>query len=116
MAATIAWEVSGVWGLVVCTIDNVKCLAGRVDPGVGTNSPYRSEAYGLLDGLRYAVATDLKGDIRQIIDNKAVVQVFQDCEERGPSLVCSQDVWDEIIWYKKYHRTTLSSRLVPRPS
>jgi hypothetical protein len=90
----------GAWGLLVCTIDSVKCFAGRVDPGVGTNSPYRSEAYGLLAGLRYAVATDLKGNIRHIIDNKAVVQVFQDCEERGPSLVCSQDVWDEIIWYK----------------
>jgi hypothetical protein len=91
---------SGAWGLVVCTADSIKCFAGRVDPEGGTNSPYRSEAYGLLAGLRYAVATDLKGDIRHIIDNESVVRVFQDCDERGSSLVCSQDVWDEIIWYK----------------
>jgi hypothetical protein len=26
---------------------------------------------------------------------------FRICEERGPSLVCSQDVLDELIWYKK---------------
>ena len=79
-------------GLVVCTADSVKCFAGQVDPGVGTNSPNRSETYGLLAGLRYAIAADLKGDIRHIIDNESVARVFQDCEVRGPSLVCSQDV------------------------
>ena len=87
-------------GLVVCTADSVKCFAVLVDPGVGTNSPYRSEAYGLLAGLRYAIATDLKGDIRHIIDNASVVRVFQECEERGSSLFCSQDVWNEILWCK----------------
>jgi hypothetical protein len=92
---------SGAWGLVVCTVGSAKCFAGRVDPGVSTNSPYRIEAYGLLAGLRYAVAASLGGVIKHIIDNESVVHVFQDCKERGPSLVCYQGVWDEIIWYKK---------------
>jgi hypothetical protein len=91
---------SGAWRLVVCTIGSVKCFTGRVDPGVGENSPYRSESYGILAGLRYAVAAGLEGDIKHITDNESVVRVFQDCEKRGPSLVCSQDVWDEVIWYK----------------
>ena len=68
---------SGAWGIVVCTIDSVKCFAGQVDPKIGTNPLYRSETYDPHVDLRYAVATDLKGDIRHIIDNKAVVQVFQ---------------------------------------
>ena len=50
--------------------------------------------------MRYAYETGVDGEIDHIIDNEAVVRVFQDCEVRGPTLVSSQDVWDEIIWYK----------------
>ena len=43
----------GAWGLVVCRQNGVVSFSGRVDSGCGTNSPYRSEAYGLLTGLRF---------------------------------------------------------------
>ena len=92
---------TGAWGLVTCRETNVDLFSGVVHPGCGTNSPYRSEAYGLLAGLRHAYETRIMGDILHLLDNKAVVDVFQNCETRGPSLVCSQDVWDEIIWYKR---------------
>ena len=92
---------SGSWGLVVCSTNKVECFAGKVDGGVGTNSSYRSETYGLCAGLQYAYWTQTPGHIKHILDNKAVVRVFQDCETRGSRLTCSQDVWDEIIWYKK---------------
>ena len=91
---------SGAWGLVVCQQSSVKLSAGRVDPGPGTNSSYRSEAYGLLAGMRWTYHHDVQGDILHVLDNEAVTRVFQNCMERGPSLVCSQDVWDEIIWLK----------------
>ena len=92
---------TGGWGLVVCTSSRVDCFSGRVDAGVGTNSSYRSETYGLLTGLRVAHARPLSGNIKHVTDNLAVARVYQDCENRGSLLTCSQDVWDEIIWYKK---------------
>ena len=90
---------TGAWGLVTCCGDDVNLFSGRVDAGCGTNSPYRSEAYGLLAGLRYAHDAHVEGDIVHVLDNAAVVRVYQNCELR-PQLVSSQDVWDEIIWYK----------------
>ena len=72
----------GAWGLVVCLRDSVELFSGCVDADVGKNSPYRSEAYGLLAGLRYAWEAGIQGDIH-VLDNSAVVTVFQDCESRG---------------------------------
>ena len=80
---------------------NVECFAGRVDGGIWRNSSYRSEAYGLLAGLQYAYWSGILGDVRHILDNDSVVRVYQDCETRNFKLTCSQDVWDEIIWYKR---------------
>ena len=42
------------WGLVDRLKDEMRCYACRVDPGPGTNSLFRSEAYWLLAGLRVA--------------------------------------------------------------
>ena len=92
---------TGAWGLVVCRPGGFELMSGVVSAGCGTNSPYRSEAYGVLAGMRYVYDSGLEGDFDHILDNEAVVKVYQDCEARGPSLVCSQDVWDEIIWYKR---------------
>jgi hypothetical protein len=91
----------GAWGLVFCRDTGIELFSGRVDSGCGTNSPYRSEAYGLLAGLRHAYDARVAGPIVHILDNMAVVRVFQNCELRASSLVSSTDVWDEIIWYKK---------------
>ena len=92
---------SGAWGLVLCTRDKVECFSGCANGGIGTNSSYRTEAYGILAGLRLVFVSGLAGDIKHILDNEAVSRVYQDCENRGSSLTCSQDVWDEIIWYKR---------------
>ena len=54
-----------------------------------------------MPGLRVAHARPLTGNIKHVTDNFAVARVYQDCENRGSLLTCSQDVWDEIIWYKK---------------
>ena len=91
----------GAWGLVVCTPGSVQCFSGKVLPGPGTNSSYRSEAYGLLAGLRWAYAAKISGRILHVLDNESVVKVYRNCAERGSSLACSQDVWDELIWYKE---------------
>ena len=87
---------------MICRPDGVELMSGVVDAGCGTNSPYRSEAYGVLAGMRYAFESGLEDDFDHVLDNEAVVKVYQNCEERGPLLVCSQDVWDEIIWYKRH--------------
>ena len=71
-----------------------------MEAGVGTNSSYRSETYGVHAGLKYAYTAGLTGEIKHLLDNESVTIVYANCETRGPSLVCSQDVWDDIIWYK----------------
>ncbi len=76
-------------------------IAGCVNGGTGTNSSYRSEAYGILAGLRFSFVPGLAGNIKHILDNEADFRVYQNCTERGSSLTCSQGVWDEIIWYKQ---------------
>ena len=67
----------------------------------GTNSPYRSEAYGLLAGLRVAWASPITGNIQLTLQSRNVTSVFQRCEFSGPRLVSSQDCWGEIGWLKQ---------------
>ena len=85
MAGTITWEVvrGGLW-CALSTVSSV-LMVGLIRDSEQTHRTAARPMVSLdLDGLRYAVATDLKGDIRHSIDNKAAVQVFQDDEERGP--------------------------------
>ena len=42
-----------------------------------------------------------KNSKNNMLELPSVVCVYQDCETRNFKLTCSQDVWDEIIWYKR---------------
>ena len=44
--------------------------------GIGTNSSYRTETYGLCAGLQNEYWSQTYGCIKHIIDNAAVVRVF----------------------------------------
>ena len=95
---TITWVVAGPRALV-CRVfrlkDEVQCYAGRVDPGPGTYSPYRSEAYRLLVGSRVAWAFQITRNIQLTLDNQSIASVFQRGELSCFRLVSSQDRWDE---------------------
>ena len=93
---------SGAWPIAVFAADGtLSTQAGRVDPGHGTNSSYRSETMGLFQGLHFVDVSNIKGRVVHVLDNQSVVKVYHDCETRGPKLVSSQDIWDEIIWLKR---------------
>ena len=64
---------SGAWGLVVYTNDKIECFAGCVNGGIGTNSSYRSEACGILAGLRFGFVAGLPGNIKHILDNEILI-------------------------------------------
>ena len=70
----------GKWGHVVRLKDDVQYYAGRLDPGPGTDSPYRSEAYGLLTGLWITWTSQITGGIQLTLDTQKAISAFQCCE------------------------------------
>ena len=65
-----------------------------------TDSPYRSEAYWLLAGLRVAWTSQITASIQLILHTQSAASVFQRCELGGFRLASSQSCWGEIGWLK----------------
>ena len=88
----------GGWGYVAALPNGTfQTACGSVQPGPGTLSSYRTEAYGLLAPMRDLYADHHHRTVHHYLDNLAVVKVANGL--KFPA-VAAADVWDEIRYWQ----------------
>jgi hypothetical protein len=93
-------EFAGVGGfgyVAVAADGRAQTACGVVQPGPGTVSSYRAEAYGLLAPMRELHANHKGDKVYHYLDNKSVVDMYNN-RQREP--VAAADVWDEIRYWQ----------------
>ncbi len=86
----------GGWGYVAALLNGpFQTACGSVQPGPGTLSSYRTEAYGLLAPMRDLYA-DHHRTVHHYLDNLSVVKVANGLKF---PVVAAADVWDLEIRY-----------------